>query len=102
MSYNRVRVCQTRTQHIHNTYTVKKCTFLKKYANIGILVPKMCISRVRVVYVLDKHVHGLNVLICSVLKSNFATVYVFDEKNSKKNPTGVFWELVKFGEWGYP
>ena len=50
----------------------------------------MCISRVRVVYVLDKHVHGLNVLICSVLKSNFATVYVFDEKFYKKLPTGVF------------
>ena len=31
-------------------------------------------------YVFGKHVHGLIALIYNILESDFATVYVFDEK----------------------
>jgi hypothetical protein len=70
-SSRRVRVCLTCTQHVHNMYTfsAQKYDFVHLFAH-SVNLSSMS-TRVHVVYVLDKHVHALKLLVISI----FATVF---------------------------
>ena len=64
----RVRVYQTHTQHVHNLYIL----FAQKYVQVVHLFNLQSVTtRVRVVYMLDKHVHAFKLLVISIFTGVF-------------------------------
>ena len=70
-SSERVRVCSTYTQHVHNMYTfsAQKSVFVHLFAHCVNLLGVT--TRVCVVYMLNKHIHAFKLLVISIFTGVF-------------------------------
>ena len=76
--YGRVYVYLTHTRVIHNTYTLfayfpRNSQFVTHFVNLQGVTTRVC-----VVYMFNKHIHALNLLIVSIITNVFrGRVYVW-------------------------